>query len=132
MNLVHQPPKTPGDDLEGLLRTFFRAQMPNPWPTAPTPPFRTPKAIQSVPSRRRLMRSRWALAASIGLLLLGSLLLPGRFAPRSKIEQGPDGPGVSDTKFLQDMNKEHQKKQLDAKSKAEREADKGDELPDPE
>ena len=132
MNLVQEPPKRPGDDLDGLLRTFFRAQIPHPWPAPPTSHFRIEPAARPATSRRPLIRSRWALAASIALLLLGSLLLPGRFTPGSKPEQGPDGPGISDLKFRRDMKLEHQKKQLDNKNKAGQGADDGDELSDPE
>lgn len=132
MNLVQEPPKRPGDDLDGLLRTFFRAQMPYPWPAPPTSHFRIEPAVRPASSRRPLIRSRWTLAASVALLLLGSLLLPGRFTPGSKPEPGPDGTSISDRKLHQDMNREHQKKQLDNKSKARQGTDDGDELPDPE
>jgi hypothetical protein len=117
MNLVQPPPQRPGDDLDGLLRMFFRSQMPYPWP-APPSPFRSKPAGRPASAGRSLIRSRWALAASIGLLLLGSLLLPGRFTPGSKLEPGMDGPSISDRKFQQDMNREHQKKQLNDKNKA--------------
>jgi hypothetical protein len=129
MNLVHQSPQAPRDDLDGLLRTFFRAQMPHPWPAAPATTFRLTPALRPATSRRPLMRSRWALAASIGLLLLGSLLLPGRFAPVSKLDQGIDGPGVSDRMFQKNMNKEHLKKQQQD-NKADGGVEDGGELPD--
>ncbi|HEY7313791.1 MAG TPA: hypothetical protein VH643_30860 [Gemmataceae bacterium] len=132
MNLVQEPPKRPGDDLDGLLRMFFRAQMPYPWPAPPTSHFRTEPAARPATSRRPLIRSRWALAASIALLLLGSLLLPGRFTPGSKPEQGPDGSTISDRPLKRDLNREHQKKQLDGRNKVGQGADDGDELPDPE
>ena len=55
-----------GDDLDRVLRGFFRAEMPRPWPEP-----RTPRAV-TPPARSY---SRWALAASVGLLLLGSWAL---------------------------------------------------------
>jgi hypothetical protein len=78
MTLSLQPPTHPGDarnpedELDGLLRDYFRAETPNPWPHPVGAVGR-----QEVLSHRRvaLMRSRLALAASIALILLGSLFL---------------------------------------------------------
>jgi hypothetical protein len=82
MTLSLQPPTQPGDarnpddDLDGLLRDYFRAETPNPWPV-----FRFAAVRQAVlPSRPRrfpLTRSHLALAASVALILLGSLFLAG-------------------------------------------------------
>jgi hypothetical protein len=69
----------PEDDLDGLLRAYFKAEMPDPWPSfeAPAPrngvlPLRGAKT-----SRFTLWRSRLALAASILLLIAGALFLIG-------------------------------------------------------
>jgi len=80
MNLIERPPVDPRhsrdpDDMEQLLRTFFEEEMPEPWPAVePPPPAR--------PGRKgwSLFRSRFALAASVALLLTGSLWL-SRKAP---------------------------------------------------
>jgi hypothetical protein len=69
----------PADDLDGLLREFYEAEMPDPWPS-----LRPPMASPSQPSRSRgrpwgLFRSRLALAASVGLLVVGQLFLSGTF-----------------------------------------------------
>ncbi len=66
-----------GDDLDGLLRAFFRAEMPHPWPELEAP------AFTSVPSTRLafwrgIKRSHLALAASVALLIGGSLLFSGK------------------------------------------------------
>jgi hypothetical protein len=74
MSLIEPPPVRPGDDLDGLLRAYFQAQMPHPWPALKLPPAR---------SRWAAVRRRLALAASVALLLLGALLLPGQYLPRS-------------------------------------------------
>jgi hypothetical protein len=65
-----QPPE---DDVDGMLRSFFKAEMPNPWPA-----FQKPTAA---PARFSLWRSRLALAASILLLIGGALLLLGGTSP---------------------------------------------------
>ncbi len=95
MSVVEPPPAQPDDSLEGLLRKFFRSQLPHPWP-AP----RVPSSVSSYQRRpageRNLMRSRWALAASVALLLLGSFLLPSRFTHDGKSENGLGGPMISD------------------------------------
>ena len=59
-----------GDDLDGLLRAFFHAEMPHPWPGAPVVE-ETPVVLsRPVTARpRSLFRSRMALAASVALLL---------------------------------------------------------------
>ena len=84
MSLVEPSPLKPGDDLDGLLRVFFRSQMPHPWPAPRQPRFRATPATRPMSPRRSLIRSRWALAASISLLLLGSLLLPGRLTQNTQ------------------------------------------------
>jgi len=77
MNLVVRPPVSPEDDLDGLLCAFYKAQLPTPWPE--------PRALEvpTEPSPATLpgfspWRSRLALAASVALLLSGSLFLPVR------------------------------------------------------
>jgi hypothetical protein len=80
MTLSLQPPTQPGDarnpedELDGLLRAFFRTETPNPWPL-----FQPTAARQDVlplrPRRSALLRSRLALAASVALIVLGSWFL---------------------------------------------------------
>jgi hypothetical protein len=66
-----------GDDLDGLLRAFYRAEMPHPWPEL------EPPAYTTVPSSRLafwrgIKRSHLALAASVALLIGGALLFSGK------------------------------------------------------
>jgi hypothetical protein len=81
MSLLEPPPLRPGDDLDGLLRAYFRKEMPSPWPAPKLPPVRTLPFSRPGTARRPLVGSRLALAAAVALLLLGSLLLPGKFFP---------------------------------------------------
>jgi hypothetical protein len=62
-------------DLDGLLRAYFRAEMPDPWPVLRLP-------ILGQPGRGRTRssgRSHLALAASVALLMGGTLWLAGTF-----------------------------------------------------
>ena len=63
------------DDLDRLLRAYFRSEVPSPWPGAPTPATVQPAAA---PLSNRLAHSRLVLAASIAALLVGGWLLTGK------------------------------------------------------
>jgi hypothetical protein len=115
MSRVELPPK-PGDDLDGLLRAFFRGQMPNPWPAPRLPRFRTATPARPAPPGRPLMRSRWALAASVGLLLLGSLGLTGRFTQPTRHDASFDGPMTGDTKELKQIKDEGKVRDFEKKN----------------
>jgi hypothetical protein len=94
MNLVPTRPVPPGDDLDGLLRAFYRKEMPTRWPAPPVPPaHRLPFRR---PTPRGLLRSRLALVASVALLVLGSLFVSGKVAPDQPTDLNPlpaMGPG---------------------------------------
>lgn len=90
MSLLSPPPAQrggaqPPDDVEDLLRAFYKAQVPDPWPSLEAPaPRRTPApATIKRAAGWPLMRSRLAVAASVALLLAGSLLLAGAFQGRA-------------------------------------------------
>jgi hypothetical protein len=72
------------------------------------------------------MRSRWALAASVALLLFASWLVPGRFTPDGKLDHGPNGPMVSDKP--RDMPREH-KNRSENKNRPGLAADEGEQIP---
>jgi hypothetical protein len=89
MNLLPPPPTSPGGappsdgDIDTLLSAFFRAEMPDPWPSleAPARPRVAPVPVRPSappPRRRTLVRSRLALAASVALLVVGALFRAGR------------------------------------------------------
>ncbi len=84
MTLLKDPVSSSGENLDNLLRAFFQAEMPNPWPALEVPS----RIVLTVPDREEdppprlggsLFRSRFALAASIALLVAGPLLLSGVF-----------------------------------------------------
>jgi hypothetical protein len=91
MNVIVPPRVPPDDEIDGLLRAFFRAELPHRWPAMKAP---APPTVPAPPAPRRpaLWRSRLALAASVALLALGSLFLPGQ-APREP--QASPVPGIS-------------------------------------
>jgi len=80
------------DELDGLLRAYFRAEMPHPWPGAPRA---TPSPRQKLPFWRRY-HGRLALAAAVSFFLIGSFVLTQSFptvtpttAPGQLQESGP-------------------------------------------
>jgi len=68
------------DRLEDTLRAFFRSEMPDPWPVLKAPEL--PRYPQPVVRPWWKRTGRLALAASVGLLLIGYLALARGF-PRS-------------------------------------------------
>lgn len=125
MSVLEPPSHKPGDDLDGLLRRFFRKQLPHPWP-APRVPASPEPSWSAV--GRSLARSRWALAASVTLLLLSSLLLPSRFTATSKPENVLSGPLISDNP--RGLHKQHNKRNAEEKEKPGLGVDRDDQLPD--
>jgi hypothetical protein len=72
----HSPHST--DDVDGVLRAFFKTQMPAPWPSLKAPSVGAENA-----TGWPMMRSRLALAASVALLALGLSFVSGAFHGRS-------------------------------------------------
>lgn len=87
MNLISPPPVSrggdqPPEDIDRTLRAFFKAQMPDPWPSLEAPAPRRPATMPFVPPPARrggLFRSRLALAASVALLAAGFCVVAGAF-----------------------------------------------------
>jgi hypothetical protein len=72
----------PSDDLNALLQAYFRAEMPDPWPPAPSVVPVVLRAEAEV-GGGGLFRSRLALAASVALLIAGTMAVPNR-VPRGE------------------------------------------------
>jgi hypothetical protein len=80
MNQLQDSPARAGDPIDEVLRAFFRQQIPQRWPAAPLPP----APVTPLPSAARSSghaRRRLALAASVGLLVLGSVFVAGKSVP---------------------------------------------------
>jgi hypothetical protein len=85
MNVKHPPAQPrnfgrPSEELDGLLYAFMRAEVPDPWPMMKAPAQPTPATLP-LKTRRwpRLSGSRLALAATVTLCLVGSLMLTHLF-----------------------------------------------------
>jgi hypothetical protein len=71
-------------EVDSLLREFFQAEMPHPWPALSVPRSARPARDTSVRSR---YTGRLALAACIAVLVAGYLTLSGSF-PRQQSSTG--------------------------------------------
>jgi hypothetical protein len=97
MSFVERPPVDfgrsgpPADDVDGLLREFFRSQLPNTWPALKPPAEAVVRPLTPPISRWSGFRSRFALAASIGLLLVGQWFLAHRLPTATPLPPGATG-----------------------------------------
>jgi len=100
------------DELDGLLRAYFRAEMPDPWPSAPGA---APRLRGQAPCWRRY-HGRLALAAAVSFFLVGSFLLTQSYpevkdsgTPRSSDNSGSvignkqERPRIIDREKLRDQ-----------------------------
>ena len=102
MNTNSNHPTRPENDIDRVVGEFFRSQLPRPWPAAPKP--WVEKASLSTPSARAASRSRWALAASVAVLVGGCWYLSGHLTNgRERPDTNFDG--TADTKHAKDAGK---------------------------
>lgn len=77
------------DDLDEMLSAFYKSEMPHPWPALQLPAAEaTLPLVRSERKLPSLWNSRFALAASVALLLLGTLLLSGAFRTNASRPEG--------------------------------------------
>jgi hypothetical protein len=105
MNSVTRPPIDAngvghgGDDLDEALFAFFRSEMPRPWPQLQLPDGAPPSrpAVRPAPApspRPWFRRPRFALAASVALLVAGSAVMSAALTPPAPSEKPSlDGAG---------------------------------------
>ena len=101
MTRAASEPATPGDDLDRLLRAYFRAELPAPWP-----PFQPPAKARLLPFRGKspsalpAWTSRAALVAAAAALLLAALALMPRPTTGTTEPAGVRtiGPSIADPK----------------------------------
>lgn len=99
MSAIDNPPHSPRPaasgpgDLDQMLRAYFHAELPPLWPAPPVARPSEPLSLP-VPAPRPFdfARSRWALAASVLVLLLGHAALtryfPEQPAPNLETDSG--------------------------------------------
>jgi len=96
MNVQHPPVQSrrfdgPPNDLDRLLSAFMRAEVPDPWPMLRAPAVAETRPLPAKGWRSpRLSGSRFALAATVTLCLVGSLLL-GHIFP-GDVRSGRESP----------------------------------------
>ncbi len=85
MNLVVPPnlnhaDRPSEDEVDGLLRAFYKAEMPDPWPSLEAPVDRN-LILPLRPAARRfpMLRTRLALAACVAFLVAGPIALSAYF-----------------------------------------------------
>jgi hypothetical protein len=66
--------------LDGLLRAYFQAQLPEPWPEIKLPAQPAVAGKQALSGRRPQRYSRLALAAAVLLLFIGHFCLSGLYS----------------------------------------------------
>ena len=95
MKFVTRPPTDAngvhhgGDDLDEALFAFFRAEMPRPWPPLKLPersPARPALPAPAVKPRSWFRSPRFALAASVALLIGGYAVMSAALTPPEKTE----------------------------------------------
>jgi hypothetical protein len=103
MNTQHNFPNT-GDEVDRLLSSFYRSETPTKWPAAPRPwaeKARTQVASSSNPASR----SRWALAASVAILVGGCWYLSSNMTNgKQRPDRNFDG-GEANKKHIDDLSK---------------------------
>jgi len=103
MTNANLSPNTPPEAVDRLLGDYFKAQMPARWPAAPRPG--TKQTARSAPAVDTLTPARWALAASVALLIGGGWVV-SHFTDNGKPRNATnfDG-GTADLKHMKDLSK---------------------------
>jgi len=83
MNTINQLPTPSGDQVDRLLTAYYRSEMPANWPNAPEP-WATPATPATGRKSHSQSRSRWALAASVALLIGGCWYVSGQMTDGKK------------------------------------------------
>lgn len=108
MNTTNRLRTPSGDQIDRLLTAYYRSETPANWPSAPEP-----WATQSTPATDRKghspSRSRWALAASVALLIGGCWYVSGQMTDgKKRAGLNLDG-GDANVKHVKDAGKDKPK-----------------------
>lgn len=100
-------PTRTDDQVDRLLTAYYRAEMPKNW-TAPQPWAETANA-NADQAKRQSNRSRWALAASVAMLLGGCWYLSGHITDGKKSTDWNLDKGGADSKYVKNAGKDKPK-----------------------
>lgn len=105
-------PNVPGDEVDRLLGAYFRAQMPAKWPAAPTPTNAPAGPTRPEPARGAdpATKSRWALAASVALLIGSCWYLSGQATSGHRRPDTTLTDTTADAKHAKDAGKDPPKR----------------------
>jgi hypothetical protein len=105
-------PNVPGDEVDRLLGEYFQAQMPAKWPPAPTPANEPARSARPDISRRPdpATKSRWALAASVALLIGSCWYLSGQATNGHRRPDTSLNETTADVKHAKDAGKDPPKR----------------------
>jgi hypothetical protein len=106
MNAISRPehPDAP-HELDGLLRAFYRSEMPEPWPTMLAPLVTPAQSDPTSTSWWAQSRSRLALAASVALLMVACWWMTARTPIYTTPVMLPSGAGDAGTNERKEMIK---------------------------
>src|SRR5881275_2066792 len=96
-------PARTDDQIDGLLTAYYQAEMPKTW-KAPRP-WAEPAHANIAQAKRQSSRSRWALAASVAMLLGGCWYLSGHMTNGKKSTDLNLNGGGADSKYVKDAGK---------------------------
>lgn len=91
------------EGVDRMVGDYFRSEMPNPWPVAPQP--WAEKAVLSASATHSTSRSRWALAASVAVLVGGCWYLSGHLTDGRKRPDMMNLNGTADLKHAKEAGK---------------------------
>jgi hypothetical protein len=105
MSTNTRTPNPAGDDLDRLFSAYFQAEVPKKWPSAPYPGADKAQPKPANTTEDPATRSRWALAASVAILLGGCWYLSGQLTD-NKAKPGLDlNNGTSNLKNVKELGK---------------------------
>jgi hypothetical protein len=94
-------------DLDHMLSSFFKSELPNPFPPLNLPArAELPMPVATMPTRERRMntiRAKLSIAVSVALLIGGCWYLSGRMSDAP--EQAKIGKGIDNAKMPKELKK---------------------------
>jgi hypothetical protein len=106
MSIHTKNPNRPANDPDRLFAAYFKDQLPAEWPACPRPSAEMARPAATA-SGDPAARSRWALAASVAILIGGCWYLSGQVHDgKARPGFNPEGGGAN-VKLLKEMGKKN-------------------------